>query len=220
VGHFIQQGWDYYQVYLSREAGGESREQVMEAVLFKGVGQEKGVFGELSSGVFSNADLASNYAGLKFLLNLTRPVRIGKQSRSAVLIVTDDRWVFNPHGPDDLLRAFVSDHWDEARNPSRYDGLLRGEVERNTARRIGRWLEFHQTTVEAEARRLPSMEHWFGEDYGHSGWENVITIEKAWDSHVAARQADAAGGSVGGRLNGSATSFTAGFRDRLPGFGI
>ena len=49
--------------------------------------------GEATVGIYSNADLAANYAGLKFYLNLTRAVDVGGASLPPVLVRADGKWL-------------------------------------------------------------------------------------------------------------------------------
>src|SRR5204863_9734778 len=103
-------------------------------------------------GVYSNADLAANYAGLKFYLNLTRPVTIGRKTLPPVL-VRDPRgqWALNPYRdgrPEDLLRPFISDHLNEALNPSRYSEQMRSTVQSRLRRRSDKLVAFYRETPE------------------------------------------------------------------------
>src|SRR4051812_10683044 len=74
VGHIFQQGHEYYEAYRKAEQSGADRETALRKAVQVGIDQENGFFGLMMVGVYSNGDLAANYAGLKFYLNLTRPL--------------------------------------------------------------------------------------------------------------------------------------------------
>ena len=76
VGHLFQQGYEYYKIYRDEEARGRTPAAATAEAVKLGVWQEKGIYGEAMVGVYSNADLAANFAGLKFYLNLTRPLLV------------------------------------------------------------------------------------------------------------------------------------------------
>src|SRR6476661_8091923 len=86
VGHFLEQGYEYYQTYRQNEAAGVDAPTCVQRALAVGVHQEKTIFGLMLIGVYSNADLAANYAGFKFFLNLTRPVLINGRRLEPMLV--------------------------------------------------------------------------------------------------------------------------------------
>lgn len=65
-GHFIDQGWEYYKEYESRQSPSEGT----AAALKHGMGLEDGGFGLRATGIKSHGDLAANYSGFRFWLNL------------------------------------------------------------------------------------------------------------------------------------------------------
>jgi hypothetical protein len=104
-GHFISQGFKYFK----RELRGDST----ESLLSQGVFAERWLFGQLTTGVYSNADLVANFEGWRFYQSLFRDDVIpGKPS---ILEKTDAGYV--------QQRSFtwadhINDYWDEALNPS------------------------------------------------------------------------------------------------------
>ena len=197
LGHFFQQGYDYHREYRAEEVRGGDAARALARAVRMGVGQERGIFGEATVGVFSNADLAANYAGLKFYLNLTRPVRRGDETLPPAF-VRDRRgnWSANPARPlDDLLRPFVDDHFNEALNPSRFRGAFHKTVRHNVRRRMAPLLAFYETNApHARATQL-RLSTWYGEDYGHCGDEGLVTIADNCprEDDAPARTAAAAG---------------------------
>jgi hypothetical protein len=104
-GHFFSQGLKYYK----REKRG-----VGAGSLFKrGASVERWLFGLLTTGVYSNADLVANYEGMLFYKGLlNNNIVKGKQ---ALIGWDGDR----PY----MQRSFswrdhINDYWDEALNPS------------------------------------------------------------------------------------------------------
>ncbi len=175
IGHFFQQGHDYYDVYREGERRGWSPERSTHAAVELGVSQEHGLYGEGFVSVYSNADLATNFAGLQFYLNLTRPVEVRGVVRPPILVISNGRWEFNPNSDPEFLRLFFSDHMNESLNTCRYMEYIRGHVRAAAAERGARWASFYHTTYEQQVRRARELMTWYGHDYGHSGLEGVFT---------------------------------------------
>jgi hypothetical protein len=178
LGHLFQQGYEYYMEYRREELRGGGERRALGRAVRLGVDQERGIFGEGLIGVFSNADLAANYAGLKFYLNLTRPVSVGGRSLPPLLVRRyDGLWALNgERAAADFLRPFVSDHFNEALNPSRFCDQMRPTVRANLRRRVDRLLAFYRTTAEQARAKVDQLWTWHGEDYGHCGLDRVVTI--------------------------------------------
>jgi hypothetical protein len=179
LGHLFQHGFYYLEEYRQAESDGEGPAAATARAVRLGVDEEQGFYGALTTGVYSNADLAANYAGLKFYLNLTRPVRLAGRTLPPLLL--RDRkgnWCFNPaRPPDRTLCLLVDDHFNEALNPSRYEGVLRDTVRDRLAPRAERLLEFYDTTPERERERMHELATWHGEPYGHCGFSSrLVTI--------------------------------------------
>lgn len=118
LGHFFSQGWKYYRRHRRGKDEG--------AVIGLGLRNETWIFGRVTTGVFSNADLVANYEGYLFYRGLFEDgIVAGKPAMV--------RW--QGHGAR-LTRAFdwrdhVNAYWDEALNPNAYDRLLAPRVRRN-----------------------------------------------------------------------------------------
>lgn len=176
VSHFFAQGWEYYAAYRKAELAGEGTGACLRKAIGLGVFQEENYFGLLTVGVFSNADLASNYAGLKFYLNLTRPVLVDGRRLPPILVKKQDLWQINPDLPEDFLRPFVTEHWNEAKNPNLYTGVLLETVRSRFPERSADWARFYRTDLRQELGRARQLETFFGEPYGHSGIDRVMTV--------------------------------------------
>jgi len=111
LGHFISQGRKYYRRYLRYQDEAEAAEHSAFT--------ERAIFGQMTTGVYSNADLVANFEGYRFYRSLFEPDII--PGKPALLRWENDHWV--------LQRPFTwSDHvnayWDEALNINHFDSLL------------------------------------------------------------------------------------------------
>jgi ankyrin repeat protein len=189
VGHFTDMGFVYYSIHRSAVAGGATEEQAIAKVLAEGrsgfVLGEEGVLGYLSSGLYSNADLAANWAGFRFYQNLTRPVPIRGVTRPPMVVRDGELWRISPHvrRDSDFFSWFVSDHFNEALNPGTFGIDMRGHMRKCVRERASRFLEFYadangnrRSAAWFEARRA-ELSTWYGEDYGHAGvGERGVTV--------------------------------------------
>jgi len=111
LGHFLSQGRKFYRRYLKSH----SEEQAAEQSAFT----ERAIFGQMTTGVYSNADLVANYEGYRFYRGLFEDGVI--DDKPAILAWDKDHWV--------IQRAFtwadhVNAYWDEALNIDHYDRIL------------------------------------------------------------------------------------------------
>lgn len=180
VGHFAQQGYEYFKSYRSSLDDGLSNEQAAHDAVAGGVRQEHGFYGEITIGVFSNADLAANYAGLLFYRNLMEQIRVGETVVEPMIAWDGDKMLLSDRAKAGPTKPFVTEHWSEAMNPNRYAGLWRKRVRAKVADRADAWLAFHHTTLDAERERLVRVQTWYGVDYGHRGSDlELVTVVNA-----------------------------------------
>ena len=111
IGHFMSQGRKIYRRFLNY--GSEDRAVVQAAHA------EFMVFGQMSNGNFSNADLVANYEGHRFYRSLFEDDVI--PGKPAILRWEDGGWV--------VQRQFdwadhINEYWDEALNINHFDALL------------------------------------------------------------------------------------------------
>jgi hypothetical protein len=111
IGHFLSQGRKYYRRYLKYES--EARAAKHSAYT------ERAIFGQLTTGIYSNADLVANYEGHRFYRSLFEGNVI--PGKPAILAWQDGGWT--------VQREFdwadhVNAYWDEALNVNHYDALL------------------------------------------------------------------------------------------------
>lgn len=168
IDHFFRQGWEYFAVIKKKEAKGADASRAIAAAVRHGVKQEHTYFGTLASGVYSNADLAANYAGMKFYLNFRQPVRIGDRELPPLFEKTADGWRLRAGvDRDRLLEPYLSNHLDESLNPSRYK-FSRGSIRSLVRNRCEQWMKFYSDRLDFVARSGQSFAtNWYGEDYGH-----------------------------------------------------
>ncbi len=182
IAHIFQQGYDYYEIYRRALAKGDSEDEATKKAVKWGRKTEKTYFGTWVSGIYSNADLAANYAGLKFYQGLTHEIKIGNNVRPAVIILYDGVWEMNKNTDlrEGLLKPFISKHLNEAYNPSKifnilgYRNYVRRVVRKQSCKQwFDRYPNLSQTDLEATTK---SLELWHGEDYGFSRTKNFVTI--------------------------------------------
>ncbi len=105
LGHFFSQGYKYFRREL--------KDMPRERLLARGAFAERWLFGQLTTGIFSNADLVANDEGWRFYQSLFRDdPATGRQS---ILVMRGGRYV--------RQRPFtwadhINPYWDEALNPS------------------------------------------------------------------------------------------------------
>ena len=111
MGHFFSQGRKFYNRYRKSELESQAAEHSAYT--------ERALFGQMTTGVYSNADLVANYEGFRFYRSLfENDIVPGKK---AILAWQDNEWV--------IQRSFtwadyVNEYWDEALNVNHYDAVL------------------------------------------------------------------------------------------------
>ena len=107
LGHFFSQGYKYFR----RQLRGESRERI----LAKGRFAERWIFGQFTTGVYSNADLVANYEGWMFYRSLFEDDIV--PGKPAILVFDASARRFRQQRPY-TWADHINDYWDEALNPS------------------------------------------------------------------------------------------------------
>lgn len=182
IAHLFQEGYNYYKIYQDAVNKGLSNAEATEKAVKWGKKSEKTFYGTWVSGVFSNADLASNYVGLKFYQGLTQEIKIGKTIRPAVLLLKNGAWIFNENfnPPNMLLKPFISNHLNEALNPSVFTKMfgLRAYVRRVLKKQAcQKWFEQFPDLSRSELDKTSNQLHlWNGEDYGFTDSSDFVTI--------------------------------------------
>lgn len=179
--HMLQQGYKYYTIFREERAKGRPDGEAAAKAIAWGKRTERTYFGLLSSGVFSNADLFANYAGLKFYLHLSSAV-FGQPGLRQVLRIVDGKWTFEgEHDAASFLKPFIADQLNEALNPSSYRLTLYGSVRRQVKKHAcPKWAKaFPELSRQSADATTNSLESWNGEDYGYTRRSRTVTIGEA-----------------------------------------
>jgi ankyrin repeat protein len=178
--HFVHMGHIYYTEYRKAVTAGLNEGQASRRAVALGTGDnlflsENGMLGMLTTGIRSNADLAANYAGLKFYRNLTEEVQFGVEGRAPLLVRDGLYWRLNDHvhPHSDFFNVFITDHWDEALNPNSFGfgiaPFVREGLEKRCADVRSWYRDEHgqPLTRQRFARIADELQTYFGEDYGY-----------------------------------------------------
>ena len=182
IAHIYQQGYTYLRIYERSLAKGLSPEAAVKKACDWGRRSERTFYGNLVSGVYSNGDLAANFAGLKFYQNLTGEIRIGETVKPPLLKLENGGWKYNETVDlsENLLKPFVSNHFNEARNSSIYTKAfgLRYSVRNHVKNRAcNQWRNAFPNVSKADfERESKDLQTWFGEDYGFTVNKDFITV--------------------------------------------
>ena len=111
IGHFLSQGKKFYKRYVRYDSEARAAERSAYT--------ERAIFGRLTTGSYSNADLVANYEGYRFYRSLFDDDVV--PGKPAILRWEDGAWV--------VQREFdwadhVNEYWDEGLNVPHFDALL------------------------------------------------------------------------------------------------
>jgi hypothetical protein len=120
IGPFLSQGRKFYRRYARMGSEIEAAKQ--------SIFTEKAIFGKLTTGSYSNADLVANYEGHRFYRSLFEDDVI--PGKPAILRWEDNTWV--------VQREFdwgdhVTAYWDEVLLPNDFDCLAKAYVRKRIA---------------------------------------------------------------------------------------
>ena len=120
IGHFFVEGWEYFEIaHLDGEG--------IEAAIGWGERAERTYFGFVTTGIYSYADLAVNFDGMRFWLRVLGqqkdPLRKGWLANRSYVKCSKRLWSREPYwrvrrGFD--LGDYVNGAWDEGMNCPRY----------------------------------------------------------------------------------------------------
>ena len=180
IGHFFAMGYYYYNVYQgARLLGNTHEESLQKASDICGWTTENSFLGITSTAIYSNADLAANYLGLKFYLNLHQPVKVAGHLEPAIIVRDGEYWKIRDglHQNSPLFAKFVSAHWDEVLNPCHLEESFREHARKEIYARRNLLLDWYagndprRRTKQYFNNILAHTKTYYGENYGHSGPE-------------------------------------------------
>ena len=134
LGHFFVEGWEYFELaYLEGEG--------IEAAVRWGERAERTYFGFLTTGIYSFADLAVNFDGMRFWLRVLGqskdPLRKGWLFNRSFVSCSKRLWSRQPYWRlrrQIDLDDYVNPAWDEGQNCVRYrDEEIAGAVRERVA---------------------------------------------------------------------------------------
>ena len=180
IEHIFQQGYTYYRIYEDAVAKGSKPEDAIKKAVKWGRTSERTFFGSLVSGVFSNADLYANYAGMRFYQSLFNSSKIGDTTKPSVLILKGGVWTINENTDlqQTFIKPFITEHLNEALNPSIFSFNLRFSIRRIIKKQAcPEWSKaFPAMTKESLETTTSALKLWNGEDYGFTESRKFITI--------------------------------------------
>lgn len=188
--HFIHLGAIYHTTYLEARREGLSQAAATARAVDDSVGanpvlSENAFLGTLSTGIRSNADLAADYAGLKFYRNLTEPVRIGATQLPPMLVRDGFGWRLDERvrPGSDFFAAFITPHFNEALNPNGFLGPVGERVRKMLRVRcfdVVDWYRDERGRVRGRAQFAAieqQLSTFYGEPYGYQNdGEDTVSI--------------------------------------------
>lgn len=188
LSHFVGMGSIYYKYYQCARMAGKTQEDAVKTAV--GVGRygpisENWLVGGIPTGIYSNADMAANYSGLKYYINVTEPVVIRGQVQPPMVVFDGQQFQLQPHVEPEYFAMFVSRHWDEVLNPCLHEWTFRKKINARIANQRENILvryagnEPARCTPEYFDAIQTDCLTWFGESYGHSGHlDKLITVSR------------------------------------------
>jgi len=117
---------------------------------------------------------------MEFYRGLTRELEVGGIKRPAILELVNGRWQIRSDVDlkTVLIRPFMTDHMNEALNPSMFIAGLRSSVRKKVRKRsCPQWLAaFPLAAGDTYAAKAAELETWNGLDYGHRRNSEAVSI--------------------------------------------
>ena len=181
IAHVFQQGYTYYRIAERALAKGLNQIEAEKKAVDWGKMTERTYYGTLVGGVFSNADLHANYVGMRFYQGLTKPISIGGDIvRPPTLLFQNGKWLVSDLGimQEHLLKPFVTDHMNEALNPSLFIPGLRSSIRRVVRKQsCQQWRAMYPTRTKDDSDKITNaLTLWHGENYGFKTSRKFVTI--------------------------------------------
>ncbi|HEX8522693.1 MAG TPA: ankyrin repeat domain-containing protein [Tepidisphaeraceae bacterium] len=188
IGHFTDMGMHYFDAYREARRKGASEEDAMKTAIKRGtddpIYSEKGLLGWATAGAYSNADLVANYTGCLFYRNLFEPVMLKGQVRSPMVEREGDYWKISPRvtRDSDFYSLFISEHLNEALNPSLYLDNMKKPIGKAIRERSTQVLEHYKDrfgnrhSPQWFVAKFQELSTYYGQYYGHLGDERTLML--------------------------------------------
>ncbi|MBL7687511.1 MAG: hypothetical protein JNJ49_05710 [Bdellovibrionaceae bacterium] len=185
IGHLFNQGYEYSEAYEKHLNAGLAPSKALRHAIDLGVEAEDGLFGMLVDGVYSNADLAANFAGFMFYQNLFHDMNFrGATHRRIIEVDRQGNLALSrspENGPRVLMKRFISEHLDESINPNILERLQREPVRRAIRARCASWLKAYGSPSKQQLiATIDRTKLWFGYDYGRRSEESILPQEECF----------------------------------------
>ena len=128
LGHFFFDGWKYYQKAYGPRGKGKKE------AFFYGQSSEEKLFGYTMTGIYSYADLAANFHGLRFWNQITGqyPDPLSNTKEQVFYKCEGNKWAINKKFD---ISHYVDASWDEAINCNEYETEnIKKKVERRISK--------------------------------------------------------------------------------------
>ncbi len=174
LGHFLSQGRKFYRRFI--------RYQDVARAAERSAYTERALFGQMTTGSYSNADLVANYEGYVFYRSLFEDGVV--PGKPAILRWEEGRWVIQR--PFDFA-DHVNEYWDEALNINHYDALLYPHIRE---RLLSFCPEYRQAPgrydIRDEQRLIERYQHLQLRDTAELRLSSICTLSEPVDANVAA----------------------------------
>ncbi|MEQ1605351.1 MAG: hypothetical protein ABL999_10840 [Pyrinomonadaceae bacterium] len=176
--HLFQQGHQYYDIVGDAIKKGSTPDEAVQKAIKWGQKTERTYYGLWTSGVYSNADLFANYVGLKFYQNMTKPLEIAETKRPPLVELSNGNWkIVDKTLKEIILKPFITDHMNEALNPSSYRPTLVGSVRRSVKKyACSEWRNVPGLSPWELETKAASLETWNGEQYGSTKRDRTVKL--------------------------------------------
>jgi Ankyrin repeats (3 copies) len=185
--HFINVGRIYHGKYETRIKRGLPEQEAIKSAIASTsrnlLTSEDGVLGMMTTGIHSNGDLAADYAGMQFYRNLTETIRIGSRTMPPMLARDGNLWHVQVQPDSDFFTAFITPHWNEVLNPSKYARYTSGRLRTLVRERCADAIDWYRDERGQPRGRNQfhaieqDLASYYGAGYGHEGSpQSPVTI--------------------------------------------
>lgn len=184
--HLLQQGWRYYSIRREAIDRGKPVADAERNAVDWGKRTERTYYGLMVSGVYSNGDLAANYAGILFYRSIFESISIDGESTKPIVRLDGGRWRIANDATTRILRPFITNHLNEALNPS----MLAFNVYPTVARVVRdsacpQWRQrFDRDKATEFLSNSAAYRTWFGADYGHRSRGRSVSIDRCFNDQL------------------------------------